>query len=99
VAKEKNVPLLDLNAESSAAVQAMGEAAADGFAALPPGSAQTGQTPSPPASTEVNDRPMAAPHVSFDHTHLGRAGADYFAKMVTKELATAVPEMRPLLIP
>ena len=42
---------------------------------------------------------MAVPHLSFDRTHLGREGADYFAKMVTHELATAVPEMRPLLIP
>jgi lysophospholipase L1-like esterase len=99
VAKQKGVPLLDLNAESAAAVQAMGEVAADRFAALPPGSAPTGQTPATPASTEVNDRPMAAPHLSFDRTHLGREGADYFARMVTRELAAAVPEMRPLLVP
>jgi hypothetical protein len=50
-------------------------------------------------STEVNDRPMATPHLSFDRTHLGHEGADYFAKMVTRELASAVPEMRPLLVP
>ena len=99
VAKEKGVPLLDLNAESAAAVQAMGEAAANRFAELLPGSTPTGQIAATPASTEVNDRPMAVPHLSFDRTHLGREGADYFAKMVTHELATAVPEMRPLLIP
>jgi lysophospholipase L1-like esterase len=99
VAKQKGVPLLDLNAESAAAVQTMGEAAADRFAALPPGSAPIGQTPATPVSTEVNDRPMATPHLSFDRTHLGHEGADYFAKMVTRELASAVPEMRPLLVP
>jgi lysophospholipase L1-like esterase len=99
VAKQKGVPLLDLNAESAAAVQAMGEVAADRFAALPPGSEPSGQAPATRASTEINDRPMAAPHLSFDRTHLGREGADYFARMVTRELAAAVPEMRPLLVP
>jgi lysophospholipase L1-like esterase len=96
VAAEKGVPLLDLNAESAAAVQAMGEAAADRFAQLPPGSAPTGQNP---VATEVQEVPMAVPKLSFDRTHLGRAGADYFAAMVTRELAAAVPEMRGMLIP
>ena len=99
IAKQKRVLLLDLNADSAAAVQAMGEAAADRFAALPPGSMPTGQIAATPASTELDDRPMAVPHLSFDRTHLGREGADYFAKMVAHELATAVPKMRPLLIP
>jgi len=30
---------------------------------------------------------------------LGRTGADYFSVLVTAELALAVPELRPLLIP
>ncbi|TGX40861.1 rhamnogalacturonan acetylesterase [Sphingomonas naasensis] len=95
VAAEKKVPLLDLNAESSAAVQAMGEAAADRFAQLPPGSAPV----VPTASTETEVQPMAQPRLSFDRTHLGVEGANYFATMVTRELAAAVPAMRPLLIP
>ena len=99
VAREKGVPLLDLNAESVAAVQAMGQAAADRFAQLPAGSAPTGQPAAAPASTEINEQPMAVPRLSFDYTHLGREGADFFAAMVTRELAAAVPEMRPLLIP
>lgn len=99
VASEKGVPLLDLNAESAAAVQAMGEAAADRFAQLPPGSSPTGQPPATAASTEVSDLPMAVPRLSFDYTHLGREGADHFAAMVTRELAAAVPEMRPVLVP
>lgn len=99
VAKQKGVPLLDLNADSAAAVQAMGPAAADRLAAVPPGSAPSDQARTTPAGTEVNDRPMATPHLSFDHTHLGRKGADYFSGIVTRELAAAVPEMRPLLIP
>jgi lysophospholipase L1-like esterase len=66
-----------------------------------------------PPPTETNDRPpvlaqqsaadpnlppLAQPKVSFDYTHLGRKGADYFAAMVAKELAAQVPQMRPLLI-
>ena len=96
VAAEKKVPLLDLNGESSAAVQAMGEAAADRFAQLPPGSAPIG--PAPATATEVEVQPMAQPRLSFDRTHLGVEGANYFAAMVTRELAAAVPEMRPLLV-
>ncbi|ATY32467.1 rhamnogalacturonan acetylesterase [Sphingomonas psychrotolerans] len=98
VAADKQVPLLDLNAESSAAVQAMGEAAADCFAQLPPGSAPTGPAAGAPAATEMVVQPMAQPRLSFDRTHLGVEGANYFAAMVTRELAAAVPEMRPLLV-
>jgi lysophospholipase L1-like esterase len=98
VAAEKNVPLLDLNAESSAAVQAMGEAAADRFAQLPPGSAPIGPAAGAPKATEVEVQPMAQPRLSFDRTHLGIEGAHYFAAMVTRELAAAIPEIRPLLV-
>ncbi|WP_347302854.1 rhamnogalacturonan acetylesterase [Croceibacterium sp. TMG7-5b_MA50] len=100
VAAETDTPLVDLNAASSAAVQQMGEAAADRFAQLPPGSTPTGTAPAPAtaAATEVDDLPTAVPRLSFDRTHLGREGADYFAVMMAKLLATTVPAMRPLLI-
>jgi lysophospholipase L1-like esterase len=98
IAAEKNVPLLDLNAESFAAVQAMGEEAADRFAQLPKGSEPVNPTSSP-TSTEVQDLPMGQRKLSFDRTHLGIDGAHYFATMITRELASAVPEMRPLLLP
>ena len=97
VAMQKKVALVDLNAKSAAAVQAMGEDAADRFAQLPKGAEPTGQDA--PRVTEVQDQPMARARLSFDRTHLGREGADYFATMVTAELAKAVPEMRHLLIP
>ena len=98
VAAEKNVPLVDLNARSAAAVEAMGEAKADAFAQLPPGAAPQGAQPSSRA-TEVQEQPMAQAKLSFDRTHLGRSGADYFSKMVTEELARAAPDMRLLLVP
>jgi lysophospholipase L1-like esterase len=93
VAHETGAALIDLNADSAAAVQAMGEAAADRLAETPREAA-----PPPAGSTEVNDSPVAAFKPVFDHTHLGRDGADYFAAMVTRELSVAVPEMRPLLL-
>jgi len=78
------------------------------------GAASCAAAPSPNAVTPMraskivlrpgrHDRPaiagMAQPKLSFDYTHLGRTGADYFSALVTVELALAVPDMRPLLIP
>lgn len=97
VAAEMKCALIDLNADSSAAVQAMGQAQGDTLAELPRGSTPTGQTP-PRAQTEVNVQPTAQPRQSFDATHLGRKGADLFAAMVARELAASVAEMRPFLV-
>ena len=111
VAKEMKVPVIDLNARSSAAVQNMGLTAANEFAQVRPSpevaaAAARGNSISgskSPATPEVNDKAqvagMAQPKSSFDFTHLGRKGSDYFAAMVTEELAHNVPEMRKLLIP
>ncbi|GGZ44570.1 rhamnogalacturonan acetylesterase [Asticcacaulis endophyticus] len=118
VAKEMNVPLVDLYARSQEAVQAMGAAEAMKFAQKPP-SAQvleagktgttiagsTGVAPAPnaPPMTEAQIRvslePMGQAKLSFDYTHLGRDGADFFATIVTRELAAAVPDLRRDLIP
>ena len=106
-----DVPLLDLNQRSHDAIQQMGGTAANEMASRPPSAevaAASKAGNSIPATTgvvatESNDRPaiegMAQPKVSFDYTHLGRQGADYFAAMVVEELALKVPELRPLLIP
>lgn len=100
VAAEMKVPLIDLNADSAAAVEAMGSAAADRFAEVAPDAPQPAAAPkAPQVSTEVMVLPMAQPRLAFDHTHLGVEGANYFAAMVTRELSAAVPEMRPLLVP
>lgn len=96
VACETGTPLIDLTTRSADAVQAMGEAAADGFAQLPPGSAPTGVAP---AANEVNDQPQAQRKLSFDRTHLGVKGASYFAAMMARELVTAVPDTRRLIYP
>jgi lysophospholipase L1-like esterase len=54
-------------------------------------------------ATEVDEKstlePLAQVHVEFDYTHLGLDGADYFSKMITRELAVQVPTLRPFLVP
>jgi lysophospholipase L1-like esterase len=72
-------------------------------------SARTGVAPSTPTSgadttsTQKPDKTAAAPagkvNRAFDYTHLGRDGADYFATMVTDELADKVPSLRQYLVP
>lgn len=102
VAADMNVPLVDLNARSVAVVQALGETAANRFAQLPEGAVAVGPaTPVPGGArpTEIAVQPTAVPKLSFDRTHLGRYGADFFATMVAAELIRVVPEMRSNLLP
>lgn len=91
VASDMRAPLVDLNAKSVAAVQAMGKAEADSFAQAPPGAA------APVVAAETDDLPFAQRKLAFDRTHLGRKGANYFAAMMARELAAAVPDTRKLL--
>jgi lysophospholipase L1-like esterase len=87
VAAQTHVPLVDLNALSAKAVQEMGPTAANKLAQLPP-------------STEVAAAAaLGRVNIAFDYTHLGRDGADFFAKMVTDELALQVPSLRQYLVP
>ncbi|MEP7155756.1 MAG: pectinesterase family protein [Betaproteobacteria bacterium] len=89
IASEKGVVLLDLNADSSSAVQKMGSAEADTFAEEPP-------RPKAPVNTDKSTaEPAGLPPSRFDHTHLGAKGASYFARMVAQELALAVPALAP----
>jgi lysophospholipase L1-like esterase len=110
VATELKVPLVDLNALSHRAVQAMGSTESNTLAQARPAKAvaeAAAQGTTIAAATEVNDEPpsttalsgMARSKFSFDYTHLGSHGADYFSAMVTDELARQVPELRPLLVP
>jgi lysophospholipase L1-like esterase len=92
VARDKNVPLLDLNTLSQDAVQAMGEAEADSLAMAPrpvPG------TPVHPATTAER---AGAAHPVFDRTHLGDKGARLFAQMVAQQLTTLAPALAAQLI-
>jgi len=95
VAKEKKVPLLDLNADSVAAVQAMGPDEADTLAVAPKPPAAPTPAPGAPAAVE----PQGAAKSAFDYTHVGAKGAAYFARMVEREIKAAIPaivtEFRP----
>lgn len=83
-AAREHAALLDLNTESAAAVQAMGQAEADTLAV----------EPAPPPSPDGKKVKSA-----FDWTHLGPKGAAYFGAMVANELAQAVPAIAPYLKP
>ncbi|HEX8957634.1 MAG TPA: rhamnogalacturonan acetylesterase [Burkholderiaceae bacterium] len=74
VAQEAHATVLDLNADSSRAVQAMGSSEADTLAMAPP-LPGTGQEPAQKGEH----------YRGFDHTHLGVKGADYFSRMVERE--------------
>lgn len=111
VAREMQVPLVDLHARSRAVVQALGPVAsmplaqagatpAQVSAAL--GGTTVGAAPvagAPAAQNNAVTEPMGQAKVAFDYTHLGPDGAALFATLVTEELARQVPSLRPLLIP
>lgn len=99
VAAETGTPLLDLHTESMAAVEQMGPVEANTLAmAPPPESVVEGarQGNSPPAPKPVAAKPNEP---VFDYTHLGAKGADFFGRMVARELLTAVPELKEYLHP
>ncbi|NGZ85745.1 rhamnogalacturonan acetylesterase [Duganella sp. SAP-35] len=87
-AAAQKTPLLDLNAESYAAVQAMGEDEADTLA----------MAPRPDKATEAaiaagKVEVAGAAKSAFDRTHLGAKGAAFFSRMVMEEMKRAIPEV------
>jgi lysophospholipase L1-like esterase len=85
-AAREHAALLDLNKDSYDAVQAMGQDEADTLATVPrpPGYGL------PPDPNKI-ERAGAA-RTAFDRTHLGAKGADFFARIVERELVAARPE-------
>ena len=92
VARQEHAVLLDLNADSAAAVQALGQQEADTLAMAPPPPAVA--APTDPNKVEV----AGAAKSAFDRTHLGKKGADLFARMVEHELVQALPQTRAYFI-
>jgi lysophospholipase L1-like esterase len=96
VARHEHVPALDLNADSVAAVQAMGQDEADTLAVEPRPAGWVGPAVLPgapgygPGRPENVQRPPV-PKTAFDRTHLGHKGAEYFARMVEAELKKVLP--------
>jgi lysophospholipase L1-like esterase len=82
VAQQTQTVILPLNAESHAAVQAMGETEADTLAVAPPP-----PKVDPGTSSDLNKlEPQGAAKSAFDRTHVGVKGAAYFASMVERQL-------------
>ncbi|MET3667194.1 rhamnogalacturonan acetylesterase [Caulobacter sp. 1776] len=54
--------------------------------------------PMPGAQNNAAVEPMGQAKLSFDYTHLGVVGADYFSAIVTEELSKTVPALRRYLI-
>jgi lysophospholipase L1-like esterase len=99
VAHQEHVPVLDLNADSHAAVQAMGQDEADTLAVVPrpPGYMGPAVLPGAPVAggaAPENARRASGPETAFDRTHLGSKGAAYFARMVERELLNVLPDLR-----
>jgi len=90
MAAREHAVLLDLNADSHAAVQSMGQAEADTLAMAPPPAAGVPAAPQDPNKVE----PQGAAKSAFDRTHVGAKGADLFATMVEREMAQAIPVTR-----
>jgi lysophospholipase L1-like esterase len=82
VAAEEGVPLVDLYAASTAAVQQMGQAEADTLAMAPP-----------PPQPAPSGQPAPAGGRGFDRTHVGAKGACVFADLMAGVLAQAVPAL------
>lgn len=111
IAREMSVPLVDLHARSTSAVQALGPVQSMRFAEIPAPSwmyaaAQAGTTvdhdvpPLPVAPSGPPGRlPLGQSKRQFDYTHLGAEGADFFAAIVADELSRAVPELRERIYP
>ncbi|HYC97216.1 rhamnogalacturonan acetylesterase [Brevundimonas sp.] len=117
IAAETGTPLVDLNASSAAAVQALGPSMSARFAQTPPppavaaalltgetipastGVAQPAVTPPTQAQINAAAEPLGQARTTFDYTHLGKEGADFFAALVTRDLITAVPALRRSLVP
>lgn len=111
VADAMQVPILELNRDSAEAVQKLGAADATALATAAPdadelAAARTGTTlparpapQGPPRTQSAGTLPGGHIVAHFDYTHLGEGGARFFATIVARELAVAVPELRDQLLP
>ena len=108
VAAETGTPLVDLNARSAAAAQALGPLGAAAWAEGPPspdlakalaGGTTVGvkfyEPPIPGATAVPMDPPTSKPATpsKFDYTHLGSQGAEACSKIVAEELVKTVPAL------
>jgi lysophospholipase L1-like esterase len=91
VASEQQIALLDLNAESYAAVKAMGQVEADTLAMAP----APEKIIELPVANANKVEPAGAAKTDFDRTHLGLKGAGFFSVMVETQLKKLLPATGP----
>jgi len=107
VARETNVPVIDLHAISMRIVQQMGPVASLELAQKPPApevvaAAKSGTSIGAfmpggyrsSTQTEVAATRKSPQGVTFDYTHLGAKGAELFASQVAQELLRVAPSLR-----
>ena len=93
-AAREGAVLLDLNADSYAAVQAMGQEQADTLAVAPP-PAPGAANPATAAPSDANKlEPQGPAKSAFDRTHVGTKGAQLFSGMVAAELLRLYPNLQ-----
>jgi len=93
VAADLGIPVLELNAESLAAVQQMGPVEANTLAMVPP-PAMVAESAASGNSVPAPKTETTAGAAVFDYTHLGPKGSKFFGRMVANELTAAVPALR-----
>lgn len=102
VASNEKVPLLELLAVSSEAVQAMGHSRADTLAVeIAPVShrAEIENHALPGDFVDLNSQePASNKKSAFDHTHVGPLGAQFFAQQVETLIRQTLPELSPYFL-
>jgi lysophospholipase L1-like esterase len=91
VAAAEHAVLLDLNADSSAAIQAMGMSEADTLAMAPLPTEPGQNTQQALDAAQALAKQKGENYRGFDRTHLGAKGAALFSAMVARELSHTVP--------
>ncbi len=106
VAREMNVPVIDLHATSMKVVQEMGPVRSLYLSPQPPSEAviaaakrgtSIGAYRPGPAQARGHTKALtqsAPQQVTFDYTHLGQQGANLFARYVAEELVNVAPKLR-----
>lgn len=93
IAKEKNVPLIDLHAISIALYERIGKDACNAMSPLKAAKVNNGDT----TSGEKAPTTQAAGSMVYDGTHLNPKGSAIIGAIVAGELVKVVPDLAPYI--
>ena len=94
IAKEKNVPLIDLHADSIQLYEKIGVQGCDALSPL------KAPSTAPAAASTTQPAPEGqAGAGAYDGTHLNAAGSDVIGSIVADDLAKVVPELSAHIVP